>query len=70
MCQLIRDRDGHLVFPIGPKNINLVEDVEILIPVKFHSLLFSSFREECKNVSANQKLAAILIFRSTQETQT
>ena len=27
---------GHLVFPIGPKNTNLVEDVEILLPVKFH----------------------------------
>ena len=26
---------GHLVFPIGPKNTNLVEDVEILLPVKF-----------------------------------
>ena len=26
---------GHLVFLIGPKNTNLVEDVEILLPVKF-----------------------------------
>ena len=25
----------HLVFPIGPKNTNLVEDIEILLPVKF-----------------------------------
>ena len=25
---------GHLVFPIGPKITNLVEDVEILIPIK------------------------------------
>ena len=35
MCQPIRDQGGHLVFPIGPKNTNLVEDVEILFPVKF-----------------------------------
>ena len=26
---------GHLVFPISPKNTNLVEDAEILLPVKF-----------------------------------
>ena len=26
---------GHLVFPISPKNTNLVEDFEILLPVKF-----------------------------------
>ena len=28
-------QSSHLGFPIGPKNINLVEDVEILLPVKF-----------------------------------
>ena len=31
----IRGRGGHLVFPIGSKNINLVEGVEILLSVKF-----------------------------------
>ena len=46
---------GHLVFPIGPKNTNLVEGVEILLPVKFRWILFSSFREEVENVSANQR---------------
>ena len=35
MSQPIRGRGGHLVFPIGPKNTNLVEGVEILLPVKF-----------------------------------
>ena len=35
---------GHLTFcPNGTKNINLVEDVEILIPVKFRLILFKSF---------------------------
>ena len=35
MSQPIRGQGGHLVFPIGPKNTNLVENVEILLPVKF-----------------------------------
>ena len=55
MSQPIRGQGGHLVFPIGPKNTNLVEDVEILLPVKFHWILFSGFRGEVKNVSVNQR---------------
>ena len=35
MSQAIRGHGGNLVFPIGPKNLNLVEDVEILLSVKF-----------------------------------
>ena len=35
MSQPIRGQGGHLVFPIGPKNINLEEGVEILLPIKF-----------------------------------
>ena len=35
MSQQFRGKGGRLVFPIGPKNTNLVEDVEILLPVKF-----------------------------------
>ena len=35
MSQPIRGQGGHLVFPICPKNTNSVEDVEILLPVKF-----------------------------------
>ena len=35
MSQPIRGQGGHLAFPIGPKTTNLVEDVEILLPVKF-----------------------------------
>ena len=55
MSQPIRGQGGHLVFPIGPKNTNLVEDVEILLPVKFPWIPFSSFRGEVENVSANQR---------------
>ena len=44
---------GYLVFAIG--HTNLVEDVEILLPVNFGLIPFSGFREEVKNVSANQR---------------
>ena len=50
MSQPIRGQGGHLVFPIGPKNTNLVEDVEILLPVKFCWIPFSGFRGEVENV--------------------
>ena len=55
MSQPIRGQGGHLVFPTGPKNTNLVEDFEILLPVKFRWIPFSSFRGEVENVSANQR---------------
>ena len=55
MSQPIRGQGGHLVFPIGPKNTNLVKDVGILLPVKFRWILFSRFRVEVENVSANQR---------------
>ena len=35
MSQSIRGQDGHLVFPISSKNTNFVEDVEIVLPIKF-----------------------------------
>ena len=38
---------------IGLKNTNLVEDVEILLPVEFRLIPFSGFREEGENVQAN-----------------
>ena len=55
MSQPIRGQGGHFVLPIGPKNTNFVEDVEILLPVKFLLIPLSSFREEVENVSANQR---------------
>ena len=36
MSQPIRGQSGRLVFPIGRKNTNWVENLEILLPVKFH----------------------------------
>ena len=54
MFQPIRGKGGHLVFPIRPKNTTFVEDIEILLPVKFRWILFSDFRE-VENVSTNQR---------------
>ena len=55
MSQPIRGQGSHLIFPISPKNTNLLEDVEILLPVKFHWIRFKRFREEVENFSANQR---------------
>ena len=38
MSQSIRGRDSHLVFPIGPKKKNFVQDIDILLPVKFRRI--------------------------------
>ena len=54
MSQQIRGKGIHLGFPIGPNNTNLVEDVKILLPVKFGFISFSDFRE-VENVPANQR---------------
>ena len=35
MSQPIRGQNGHFVFPINPKNTNLVGDVEILVTLKY-----------------------------------
>ena len=50
MSRPIEGQGGHLVFSIGPKNTNLVEDIEILLPGKFRWILFSEFRGKAKNV--------------------
>ena len=55
ISQPIRGQGGHLVFQIGPKNKNLVEDVKSLLHVKFRWIPFSDFREEVEKVSANQR---------------
>ena len=55
--QQIRGYDGHLVFLIGTKNINLVENVEILLSVKFCCIPLSGVRGEVENISDNQRPA-------------
>ena len=67
MSQPIRNQGGHLVLPIGPKNINLVKDVEILIPDKFRWIPFSGCRGEIENVSANQTPGQLSCFSDRPE---
>ena len=50
----IGSQSSYLDFSIGTKSTNLVEDVEILLPVKFRWILLSGFRE-VEKVSANQR---------------
>ena len=67
MSQPIRGQGGHLVFPIDPKNTNLVEDVEILLLVKFRWIPLSSFSGEVENVSVNQRLGRPSCFSDRPE---
>ena len=55
ISQPIRRQGSHLVFRSARKNTNLVEDVEILLPVKFRRILFSGFKREAENVQTNQR---------------
>ena len=54
LCQS-EARAANLFFPIGLKNTNVVEGIEILLPVKFRWIQFSGFFREVENVSANQR---------------
>ena len=55
MSRPIRGQCCYLVFLISPINMKVVDDIEILLPVKFRLILFSGFRGEVENVSANQR---------------
>ena len=64
MSQPIRGQGGHLVFPINPKNTNLVEDIEILLPDKVSLNSLQQFqRRSRKCLSQSEARAAILFFR-------
>ena len=54
MSPPIRGLGGRPVLPIGPKNTNLEDDNEILLPVKFHWIPFSGVIKEMEIISANQ----------------
>ena len=51
-----------LFLPTGPKHTNLIEDVEFLASNKVRQIRFSGFREQVKNVSANQRPGGHLRF--------
>jgi hypothetical protein len=62
--------DGHLGFPIGIKNSNLVKDIPMIIHLQFGFSQFINFREE--EISANRSillaLAAMLNIRLERKT--
>ena len=73
MCHLLWwiGQGGNFYSLFGPKNTNLVEDIKILLPVKFRWILFSGFREKVKIcLSQSEARAAILFFGSARKTQT
>ena len=47
-------------------NTNLVDDIKILLPIKFGWIPFSGFREEVENVSTNQRPGRPSCFSETQ----
>ena len=56
MAQSIKGQTAILFFFIGPNNINLAEDIEILLPVNFHFIPFSCFRGGQKYISQSVPL--------------
>ena len=63
----IRGQGGHLVFPIDPKHKNVVEDVEILLPVNFCWIPFSGFRGEVENVSVRGQGGHLVFFNRPEK---
>ena len=68
MPQLISGNIGHLCWLIGPKNTNLIEDVEYLLPVKFHQIQIACCRRG-KCFRQSEARAAIGVERSVPKTQ-
>ena len=59
MPQQIRGQADHLVFLILPRNTHWIEDVEILLTVKFRWILLSSFGREMDRVMAKTRILAM-----------
>ena len=68
MFQPIRGQGGYLVFSDQPENTNLVEHIEILLPVEVS--LNSVQKKSGKCISQSEASAVILFFRSARKTQT
>ena len=67
MSQQIIGQGGHFVFAIHLKNTNLVEGVEILLPIKFRRIPFTVSEEKSKCLSQSEARAAILFFPDLPE---
>ena len=62
MSQPIRGKGGHLAFPIGLKNLNLVEGIKILLSVKFRWIPFSGLEEKSKVSQPTRGQGCHLVF--------
>ena len=62
MAQPTRRRFGQLVFLIGPKNVKLIEHVEILLFVKFRKISFSGYRGEVEKCFGQSDAGAAIFF--------
>ena len=68
MSRPIRGQGGHLVFPIGSKNTNLVEGFEILLSCQVSLNSVQRFqRRSRKCLSQSEAGAAIFFFRSARK---
>ena len=65
--QPIRGQGGHLGFPIGTKNTNLIEGVEDLLPIKFRKNPFNGCGKEAEKYCQSEARAAIFDFRSARK---
>ena len=71
MCHLLWwiGQGGNFYSLFGPKDTNLVEDVKILLPVKFCWIPFSGFSGKVKIcLSQSEARAAILFYGSARKT--
>ena len=70
MCHLLWwiGQGGNFYSLFGPTNTNLVEDVKILLPVKFRWIPFSGFRRKVKIcLSQSEARATISFFGSAEK---
>ena len=70
MCNILMESDwpGRPFLYINrPEKTDLEEDIKILLPVKFCSILFSGFRGEVENITANQRLGRPSCFSDRPE---
>ena len=64
MCHLLwwNCQGGNLYSLFGPKNTNLVEDVKILLPVKFRWIPFNGFRGKVKICLSQSEARVTILF--------
>ena len=67
MAQPTRGQGGHLVSPIGPKDNNLVEGVEILLPASFEEFCSADSEEKSEISQPIRDQGGHLVFSDRPE---